>query len=75
VTRPIIRLQRQALDECTDELTCAEFDDAMARNGVLIIPRWQANISPLLQGLKNIAQQVGMVKPIRVTVSQAGADE
>jgi len=49
--------------------------DVMAKNGVLIIPKGQTITSPLLQGLKNFSQQVGVVEPIGVMVGQAEEDE
>ncbi|WP_319585216.1 HD domain-containing phosphohydrolase [uncultured Desulfobulbus sp.] len=45
--------------------------DVMAKNGVLIIPKGQTITLPLLQGLKNFSQQVGVVEPIGVMVGQA----
>lgn len=56
-----------SVNQITEGMIAA--DDIVAVNGVLIIPKGQLITKPLLQGLKNFSVQVGVVSPIKVTVS------
>ncbi|MEW5961504.1 MAG: HD domain-containing phosphohydrolase [Chloroflexota bacterium] len=43
-------------------------DDIKARNGLLLVPKGQEITYPVLERLRNFAQRIGVVEPIRVVI-------